>query len=347
MLLEKFSNICASAGDEQDMRDAIQECISGWVDEIGTNPLGNLVAKKEGKDASRSLLLTAHMDEVAFIVKSVDKIGLIKFYPIGGLARHILPGSSVVIGKNRVPGVIATKAYHLLSEEERKKVPEVKELFIDIGAASKEEVKDINAGEYIYFRSQFYTQNGLHYGKAFDDRAGCTALCEILRHNREKPPLSLIATFTVQEEVGLRGGATAAYGLDTILFNLNLEGTMCADRDLKTSYSPVTELGKGPAVTFMDRTTITGRRLFYFVVSVAQEQGIPFQLKRGVAGGTDSGLIHLTEEGIPSVTVSVPVRYLHSPWSVMGGKDFKNYCALAKAIVKEAPNFSPGSRSGI
>jgi putative aminopeptidase FrvX len=341
VLLEKFSNICAAAGDEQDMRSAIQECISGWVDEIGINPLGNLVAKKEGKDTSRSLLLTAHMDEVAFIVKSTEKSGLIKFYPIGGLVGKILPGASVVIGRKRLPGVIASRSYHLISEEERKKVPEVKDLFIDVGAASKEEVKDVNTGEYIYFKSLFFTQNGLHYGKAFDDRTGCTALCETLRHySSEKPPISLVATFTVQEEVGLRGGATAAYGLKNVVFNLNLEGTTCTDRELKTSYSPITELGKGPAVTFMDRTSITGRRLFDFVVSVAQKQGIPFQLKRGVAGGTDAGLIHLTEEGIPSVTISVPVRYIHSPWNLMSGKDFKNYCALAKAIVQEAPDFS-------
>jgi putative aminopeptidase FrvX len=341
VLLEKFSNVCAAAGDEEDIRAAIKEEITDCVDEISTNPLGNLIIRKSGEKSSSSILLTAHMDEVACIVKSVEKNGLIKFHTIGGIVGAILPGNPVAVGRNRVPGVVACKSYHIMPEEERKRVPEVKDLCIDIGAGSREEVKDISCGDYIYFRSKFFTQNGCFYGKAFDDRAGCAALCELFReYGKGKPPLEIVGTFCAQEEVGLRGGATAAFGLQGLLFNLNLEGTTCSDRELKKSYSPVTELGRGPAITFMDRTTITNRKLFEFVVSVAEKEGIPFQLKRGTAGGTDAGLIHLTEEGVPSVTVSVPVRYIHSPWCIMSGEDFQSYIALAKAVVHEAPVFS-------
>jgi putative aminopeptidase FrvX len=341
LLLEKYSNICAAAGDEQVIRSLIRKEIESSVDEVSISPLGNLTAIKKGKDPSRSVLLTAHMDEVAFIVKSIEKSGLIKFYTIGGLEAKILPATSVLIGNKRVPGVIASKSYHIMSDEERKKVPEMKELFIDIGAGSKDEVKDVSPGDYMYFRSEFFFQNKLFFGKAFDDRAGCAALSELLKsYNQGHPIISLIAIFTVQEEVGLRGGATAAFGLKAVSFNLNLEGTTSSDRELKKSYSPGTELGKGPAITFMDRTTITHRKLFDFVVSVAEKYKIPFQLKKAVVGGTDAGLIHLTEEGVPSVTVSVPVRYIHAPWNIMNKVDFENYISLAKAVVKESSQFT-------
>lgn len=342
LLLEKYSNICSAAGDEDEIRKCIRDDIEKCVDEVSTSPLGNLIATRNGKNRSKSILLTAHMDEVAFIVKSVEKNGLIKFYPIGSLITKILPGNSVIIGKKKIPGVIACKSYQLMSSLEKKKIPEEKELFIDIGAGAKDEVKNIAAGDYIYFRSRYYIQSGHCFGKAFDDRAGCTAVTEILKeYKKEKTNLTIIATYTVQEEVGLRGGATAAYGHKNLLFNLNLEGTTCSDRELKNSYSPSTEMGKGPAITVMDRTSITHRKLFNFVLLAAEKYRIPFQLKKTVSGGTDAGFIHLTGEGIPSITVSVPVRYIHAPWNILSNEDFDHYIALAKAVVKEAINFHP------
>ena len=155
---------------------------------------------------------------------------------------------------------------------------------------------------------------------------------------------TIVATYTVQEEVGLRGGATAAYGHENLLFNLNLEGTTCSDRELKKTYSPSTEIGRGPAITFMDRTTITNRTLLDFVVSIAEKNKIPYQFKRTVTGGTDTGTIHLSGEGIPSITVSVPVRYIHAPWSILYAKDYEYYKTLVKAIVKEAGTFHRGNR---
>jgi putative aminopeptidase FrvX len=193
----------------------------------------------------------------------------------------------------------------------------------------------------VYYRSRFFTQNNCYYGKAFDDRAGCSAVTEVLKSYKgdKRPGISIIATYTVQEEVGLRGGATAAYGLRDIQFNLNLEATTCSDREIKKTYSPSTVSGEGPAISFMDRTSIAQRKLVDFVTEVADKRRIPYQFKKTVTGGTDSGAIHLTEEGVPSITVSVPVRYIHAPWGILNIKDFKNYIALAKAVVQEAENF--------
>jgi endoglucanase len=219
-------------------------------------------------------------------------------------------------------------------------VPDLKELFIDIGAASKEEVRDVETGEYVYFRSAFLAQGGLCFGKAFDDRAGCAAVTTLLRkHSDEKPNLSITAVYTAQEEVGLRGAFTAAFGREDVLFNLNLEGTTCSDRELKKTYSPSTELGQGPAVTVMDRTMITNRKLLDWVLGLARKRSIPCQLKRTVTGGTDAGRIHLTGEGIPSVTIAMPVRYIHAPWGILSRRDFDNYMRLAAAVVEEAHRF--------
>ena len=341
MIIEKYSNICSAGGDEEEIRNCIKKDVKGHADELKVSPLGNLTAVKKGSRDGKSILLTAHMDEVAFIVKSIEKEGLIKFYPIGGLLTKTLIGKDVQVGKKKLPGVISHKTFHFMTPEERKKVPAQKELSIDVGASSKEEVKDVSPGDYVYFRSEFFTQNNCYFGKAFDDRAGCSALTEILKSYKgdKRPGFSIIAIYTVQEEVGLRGGATAAYGKRDIRFNLNLEATTCSDREIKKTYSPSTVSGEGPAISFMDRTSIAQRKLLDFVMEVAGKHRIPCQLKKTVTGGTDSGAIHLTEEGVPSITVSVPVRYIHAPWGILNIKDFKNYIALAKALVQEAENF--------
>ena len=338
--LKQYSNLCAAAGDESTIRDHISRDIERGVDDVTVNPLGNLRAIRKGRIHGKTLLLTAHMDEVAFMVKSIEKNGTIRFYPIGGIVPKILPGTSVVIGRKKIPGVVGCKALHLLQPQEKEKVSDIKELFIDVGAADREEVKDVEPGAYIYFRSAFLTQGGLCIGKAFDDRAGCAAVSTVLsRYRDEKPGATITAVYTAQEEVGLRGAATAAVERGGILFNLNLEGTTCDDRNVKKTYSPSTELGKGPAITVMDRTIITNRKLLDWTRELARVRSIPFQLKRTVTGGTDAGRIHLAGEGIPSITVAVPVRYIHSPWGILSRKDFDNYIRLASAIVEEAHRF--------
>jgi len=340
--LRMYSQMYAAAGDEDQIRGQIEKDIEGVVDDVSVNPLGNLTAVKKGRVSGAFLLITAHMDEVAFMVNSIDKNGRIKFYPVGGVLPRILPGTAVYLGKRRVPGVIATKAVHLLQPEERDKIPEMKDLFIDAGASAKEEVKDIESGDYIYFRSPFLSQGGQFFGKAFDDRAGCAAVTALLNRFRDdRPRFTVMAVYTAQEEAGLRGAWTAAFGQKNLLFNVNLEATTCSDREVKNIYSPSTELGKGPAVTIMDRTMITNRKLLDWVFDRARAHGIPVQLKRTVTGGTDAGRVHLTETGIPAVTVAVPVRYIHAPWGILSQKDFEHYVRLAAVLIEDAERFKP------
>jgi endoglucanase len=339
-LLRKYSNLCAAAGDESAIRSQIQRDIEQHVGAVSVNALGNLRAEKKGKGGGKTLLITAHMDEVAFIVKAIEKHGSITFYPIGGILPKLLPGTSLSLGERAVPGVVGSRAPHLLGPKERDKVPDFKELFIDIGASSKEEVKDVEPGAYVYFRSTFLSQAGLCFGKAFDDRVGCAAVTTLLKDYGNPPPgVHITAVYTAQEEVGLRGAWTAVSDREDVLFNLNLEGTTCADRELKATYSPSTELGKGPAITVMDRTMIAGRRLLDWTVEIAAKYSIPCQLKRTITGGTDGGRIHLTGTGIPSITIAVPIRYIHAPWGILSKKDFDNYIRLAAAMIEEAPGF--------
>ncbi len=334
--LEIYSNINAGSGDESKIVEQIKKDIKDKVNEIDQNPIGNLIAKLNGK-TNKTVLLTAHMDEVCLMVRDVEENGLIKFSAIGGFIPKILPATQVIIGNKKIPGAIAIKTLHFSSPNELSTADEIRDMFIDIGASSKSEASGVQVGDYIYFTSKFFKQGDFLFGKAFDDRAGCCAITEILLSGPYEA--SLYASYNVSEEVGLRGGYTCAFDVENIHFNLNLEGTTCSDRELEQTYSPSTELGKGPAFTIMDNSSIANKKLLDFAISIAKKNNIPYQFKRTVTGGTDSGVISLTQSGVASITLSVPVRYIHAPWSIINKKDFENYIKLAIAIVKEAHNF--------
>lgn len=334
--LEVYSNINAASGDEAKIVEQIKKDIKDKVKDIEINPIGNLIAKLAGK-TKKNVLLTAHMDEVALMVRDIEENGLIKFSAIGGFIPKILPATQVIIGNKKIPGAIAIKTLHFSSAAELSMADEIRDMYIDIGASSKAEANGVQVGDYIYFTSKFFRQGNYLFGKAFDDRAGCCAITETILQGPYD--VSIYASYNVSEEVGLRGGYVCAFDVENLLFNLNLEGTTCSDRELEQTYSPSTELGKGPAFTIMDNSSIANRKLLDFAVEIAKKNNIPYQFKRTVTGGTDSGVISLTQSGVASITLSVPVRYIHAPWSIIHQQDYENYIKLAVAIVKEAHNF--------
>ncbi|HPC38986.1 MAG TPA: hypothetical protein PLF21_06710 [Exilispira sp.] len=334
--LEIYSNINAGSGNEENIVDQIKKDIKGKVKDIEINPIGNLIAKLPGK-TNKNILLTAHMDEVSLMVRDIEENGLIKFSPIGGFIPKILPATEVIIGKKKIAGAIAIKTLHFSSPAELSTADEIRDMYIDIGASSKAEANGVQIGDYIYFKSKFFKQGSYLFGKAFDDRAGCCAITETILSGPYD--VSIYASYNVSEEVGLRGGYVCGFDVENLLFNLNLEGTTCSDREVEQTYSPSTELGKGPAFTIMDNSSIANRKLLNFAIEVAKKNNIPYQFKRTITGGTDSGAIALTESGIASISLSVPVRYIHAPWSIIHQQDFENYIKLAIAIVKEAHNF--------
>lgn len=336
MLLKNLSEAFGVSGCEDEVREVIIEAIQGHVDEVRADSMGNLIALKRGMGESElKVMVAAHMDEVGLMITHIDEeTGAIRFRPVGGIDDRILLSKVVLIGKDRLPGVIGVKPVHLLKEEERKQVVKVDQMAIDIGAQSREEAeKAVKIGDYAVFATSFrpLTEDGLRTvkGKAFDDRAGCAVLIELLK---ERYPFDLYPVFTVQEEVGLRGARVAAYAVEPDLA-FALEGTICDDMPKKKDVSPTTELGAGPAITIMDRSFIADRGLIKLLVETAEELGIPHQFKQPGMGGTDAGAIHLTKEGIPSVTVSVPCRYIHSPVCLLSLEDFENTVRLMKGAL--------------
>lgn len=334
--LQIYSDINSGSGDESKIVEQIKKDIKGKVKDIEINPIGNLIAKLPGK-TKKNVLLTAHMDEVSLMVRDIEENGLIKFSSVGGFIPKILPATQVIIGHKKVPGAIAIKTLHFSSAAELSTADEIRDMYIDIGASSKAEANGVQVGDYIYFTTKFFKQGNYLFGKAFDDRAGCCAITETILAGPYET--SIYASYNVSEEVGLRGGYVCAFDVENLLFNLNLEGTTCSDREIEKTYSPSTELGKGPAFTIMDNSSIANRKLLDFAVDIAKKNKIPYQFKRTVTGGTDSGAISLTQSGVASIALSVPVRYIHAPWSIIHEKDFENYIKLAIAIVKEAHNF--------
>lgn len=337
MLLKELTQLNGISGNEDEVRDFIKEQISQYTDSIKVDSIGNLIAFKKGtKSSKHRVMLSAHMDEVGFMVIGYGEGGVLKFRPIGGLDDRILPGQRVFVGNKKIPGVIGCKATHLQEREERAANIKLKNLYIDIGADKKEEAEKLAPiGEYIAYDSD-YVEFGddLVKTKALDDRVGCAVLIEALKGEYN---FDLYCCFTVQEEVGLRGAQVAAYGVDPHLA-LVLEGTTCSDVPGVEEAEHSTKLGNGAALTIMDRTTYTNKNLVKFLYNLGEEKNIKVQYKQTTTGGNDAGKIHLVRGGVRTAAISVPCRYIHSPFSVMSKTDYESVKALTIAALKEFNN---------
>jgi endoglucanase len=332
VLLKRLTEACGGPGQEHEVRDLIRSEVTGLVDEIRTDALGNLITVKNGSKSGPRVMLAAHMDEVALMILSIEKSGLLKFSPIGGIDPRVLVAKSVVIGKNRVPGVIGSKPIHLQRPEERQKALTIDELYIDIGASKKEEAeKLVSIGDLAYFTTKFAEIGPDKYkAKALDDRVGCAMLIDILRDNYQFP---LYGVFTVQEEVGLRGAGTAAYQVQPDIA-IVLEGTTASDVPEIPEHKHATSVGKGPCLTLMDSSVIPDQRLTAKLLKLAAEYNIPVQYRRNTAGGTDAGKIQQSRTGVRVAVVALPCRYIHSPVSVCSKSDYENAVKLVKAFLR-------------
>lgn len=337
MLLKDLSEAPGVSGDEGAVRDIILAAIREHVTEIEIDSIGNLTALKKGSaDSSLRVMIAAHMDEVGFMVTDYDSNGMLKFSSVGGIDARILPGLRVKVGKNGLNGVIIHPPIHLNRDQSVKKIQDLR---IDIGATGKSAAESsVGRGERIVFDSVYETiGDTMVRGKAFDDRVGCSLLVDILQGGPY--PVDILVAFTVQEEIGLRGARVAAKRLKPDMA-IVLEGTTAhdipdpaADPDDPTRPNPVCRVGDGPVLTVMDRSMITAPKLLKFARQVARDNDIPHQLKTAPGGGTDAGRIHMTHSGVPSLVVSMPCRYIHSPAACLSREDYANDLALIQAVL--------------
>jgi putative aminopeptidase FrvX len=327
MILKDLSEAIGVSGNEGGARAVILDAVREHVDEVKVDVLGNVLAFKRGTGRDRlRVMVSAHMDEIGLMVIGHDGDGFLRVRAVGGIDPRLLPGTLLQVGPEHIPGVIGVKPVHLLKGDEGEKVIQIEDLVVDIGAKSKDEAKKLAPlGAYIAFATRFRELGPTVSGKAFDDRAGCAVLAELVRGERFR--CDLHAAFTVQEEVGLRGAQVAGYTIAPDCA-FALEGTVADDIPKDKDTSPTSELGKGPAITIMDHSFIADRRLVRLLTGTAEELGIPYQFKQPGVGGTDAGAIHQTREGVPSVTVAVPCRYIHSPVSILSLDDFDNTVRL-------------------
>ncbi len=334
MILEELSKAIGVSGEEDEVRALVIDAIRDHVTDLEVDALGNVTASQLGTAHPEYIvMIAAHMDEIGMMVTAVEANGLIQFTGVGGVDARILPGLRVKVGAKRSPGVILWKPIHFWRA--MKTVP-MDALRIDVGAADKSAAEP---GDRIAFDGG-YTRlsDTVVRGKAFDDRVGCSILVDILRGGPY--PVTVAAAFTAQEEIGLRGATVAAQRLQPDAA-IVLEGTYAYDvpdpnreadaGDLPSN--PGTRMGEGAVITLSDRQMITDPRALRFLRETAAAHGITHQVKTMGGGGTDGGAIHLAQAGIPTMPISVPCRYIHTPTALLNLDDYQSVLSLSQAVL--------------
>ncbi len=339
-LLRQLSNAAAVSGDEGAVRQLVLNAIRPHADEVKVDALGNVLAIKKGTGKGERVLVAAHMDEVGFMISDIEADGALKFEVVGGVSDGVLNGKAVLVGPKRLPGLIGSMPIHLLPDDRRSTVVKVNQLRMEIGCTTGEAAKKlVKVGDRATFATEFAVVGPSLRGKALDDRLGCATLIELLRG----PAFAcdLHAAFTVQEEVGLRGARVAGYAANpACAFVLDCTPALDlphsdAERE-NTRYN--SRLGLGPAIYVSDAATISDDRLVRYLQQTAEKNGLPYQIRQPGGGGTDAGAIHLARGGVPSVSISVPGRYLHTPVSLVRADDWHNSLRLVRTALE---NWTP------
>lgn len=329
-LLERLSNACAVSGDESEVRKIVLEEVRPHTDEVKVDALGNVLVTKLGSAEHRlRVMLSAHMDEVGLMLTHDDGDGIYRFDVVGSLSASDLAGKAMWIGREHIPGVIGFKPLHLGHGDDRKKPIDIEDLHLDVGPAKGKE----KVGDRATFATTFIQLGPSLRGKALDNRLGVATLIELVKYAPSN--IDLLAAFTVQEEIGSRGARVAAYAFNPDLAII-LDSTPAYDlpaweTDENVRYN--TRLDAGPAIYISDAGTLSDPRLIRYMIQTAEANAIPYQLGQPGGGGTDAAAIHRQREGIPSVSVSVPGRYHHSPASIVRISDWQHTLHLIAAAL--------------
>jgi putative aminopeptidase FrvX len=339
-LLKTLTEAHGVPGYETPVRGIIRKYLEPLGD-LSQDKIGSIICEKKGKDNHPRIMLAGHMDEIGFMVKNISKDGFISFIPLGGWFDQVLLSQRVIIksSKKDIIGVIGAKPPHLLSEDERGKVIKKTEMYIDIGATSKEDVENagIRIGDPIIPRSDFLVLNNkkTYMSKAFDDRVGTALIISTLERLKEQDhPNTIIGVATVQEEVGLRGATTSVYAVDpdvAIILESDIAGDVPGIKEVDSSI----KLGEGPTILLYDARMIPNLALRDFVIDLADRLEIPIQLSTITRGATDGGVIHLHKTGVPTIVIGVPARNIHSDSSIIHRDDFDRAVTLLTNLLSQ------------
>ncbi|RJP54462.1 MAG: M42 family peptidase [Anaerolineaceae bacterium] len=334
-LLEKLCNAMAVSGDEGEVRRIVLEEVKPYADEVKVDALGSVLARKKSSEKKPlRVLLDAHIDEVGFMIVHDDGDGFFQFETVGGIDPRHLVGKQVIVGREHTVGVIGAKPVHMLTDEESEQTIEVESMRIDLGPEGK-----ANVGDRATFATKFRRAGPSIMSKSIDDRIGVAILIELLKHAPKH--IELCLSFSVQEEIGLRGAKVAAHYFNP---DLAIAVDSTPSRDLpdyegRENYTYNTKLGLGPAIYMANSSTIDDPRLVKFLAETAEKNEIPYQFRQPGGGGTNAGAIQKSRAGVPVVSVSVPHRYTHSPVSVSRVDDWKNTLNLLyMALQAMTPN---------
>lgn len=330
--IKELSLLNGTSGREDKIREYIISKIQGKC-EYRTDAIGNLIVFKKGRKTPKNkVMLDAHMDEVGIIVTYINNDGTLKFSTVGGIDTKAILGRQFIFPNGTV-GVAGVKPIHLLKGDEKTAIPDTDSLYLDIGASSAEDAKKrVKIGDTAVFLSAFTPFGNCKIkGKALDDRVGCAILIDMISSDLE---YDCYFSFSVQEEIGLRGAGCSAYAINPD-YAIVLETTTAADLIDVPDHKKVCILGQGATVSFMDRSTLYSKELFDKAFSVAEKNNIKVQPKTVIAGGNNAGAVHKSREGIKTLTINVPCRYLHSPSCVCDTRDIENVRALAEAMMCE------------
>lgn len=347
-LLKKLSCTFGPSGCEGAVADIIRSHIAPYCDAFVPDPMGGVIARINGTGspagetvAPRRLMLSCHMDEVGFMVRSVTEDGLLKIASMCGSDTRVLAGRRVLIGDEsaQVRGVFGVKPLHLVKSDDRGRAVDMDDMYVDIGASNREEAeKAVQAGNFGTFESEFVTfgQNGRYIkGKALDDRLGCAVLCSVMRQVYQmdkRTPCDLYFAFTCREELGISGARTAAHKIDPD-YAIVFEATAAGDIVGTKPYKHVAHLGGGGAVSLMDRSTIYDRTFTDWILETARQRDIPYQIKQYVSGGNDAGHIQKSRAGVRCAAISAPARYIHTASNVVAKNDIEAIENLAMAVI--------------
>ncbi|HET91068.1 MAG TPA: M42 family peptidase [Chloroflexi bacterium] len=323
-LIRKLVETFGPSGVEEEIRAVIRAEVEPLVDDVRVDALGNLIVRKKGTEGEKRIALDAHMDEIGVMVTYVDEKGFARFTNIGGVSPLTCVGGRVIFA-NGTMGVIGLEQ----KREDRSKTPKLDQLFIDTGATSREDCP-IQVGDAASFWRPLVAQSSRYIAKALDDRIGCAILIETLR--RLEPTVhDIYVSFSVQEEIGLYGARTSAYGIaPDIAIAVDVTGT----GDTPECHPMAVELGKGPAIKVKDSRMIAHPAVKDLMVQSAQEAGIPYQLEVLNAGTTDAAAIQITRAGVPTGCLSVPCRHIHSPSEMVDETDVENSVRLLLGVCR-------------